>query len=54
MEAGPAEAAAEVKAKKSAEQKNTIKTTETPDTAEGEEKTAEAPKVISLDAFRKK
>ena len=54
VEAESAEGAAEVKAKKSAEQKSTIKTTETLDTAESEEKTAEAPKVVSLDAFRKK
>ncbi len=54
VEAESAEAAAEVKAKKSVEQKNTIKLTENTDTSDGEDKPTEAPKVVSLDAFRKK
>lgn len=54
VEAESAEAAAEIKAKKAVEQKNTIKTPESQDTPEGEEKPTEAPKVVSLDAFRKK
>ena len=54
VEAESAEAAPKLKAKKLDEQKNTIKMTEIADIAETEEKTTEAPKVVSLDAFRKK
>lgn len=54
VEAESAEAATEIKSKKSAGQKSTIKTTEITDTSKSEDIPSEAPKVVSLDAFRKK
>lgn len=49
-----AEAAAEQKAKKSAEVKTIDPSTEKPSDSAADDKTDDAPKVVSLDAFRKK
>jgi uncharacterized protein len=49
-----AEAAAEQKAKKSSELKSNDETTEKPSDSAADEKSDDAPKVVSLDAFRKK
>jgi uncharacterized protein len=49
-----AEAAAELKAKKSSELKSNDESTEKPLDSVAEDKSDDAPKVVSLDAFRKK
>jgi uncharacterized protein len=54
VEAESAEAAAEKKSKKAADQLATTISPETATIAEGEETPPEGPKVVSLDAFRKK
>jgi uncharacterized protein len=50
----PASVTAEPKLKKSTEPKAATNTSEKPDEDTSEEKSEEAPKVVSLDAFRKK